>query len=85
MAAEAAAVLAAFNATLTRIGFAANALAAMNQNQVNSTASLIGMCKDDVEQLMKVMRGYCVPCTQTVPKCNHLHCYMQLYMKCTKM
>jgi hypothetical protein len=57
MAAEAAAVLAAFNATLTRIGFAANALAAMNQNQVNSTASLIGMCKDDVEQLMKIMRG----------------------------
>jgi len=57
MAVEAAAVLAAFNATLTRIGFAANALAAMNQNQVNSTASLIGMHKDNVEQLMKIVRG----------------------------
>jgi hypothetical protein len=57
MAVEAAAALAAFNATLTRIGFTANALAAMNQNQVNSTASLIGMHKDDVEQLMKILRG----------------------------
>jgi hypothetical protein len=57
MAAEAAAALAAFNATLTRIGFAADALAAMNQNQVMSTSSLIGMHKEDVEQLMKIVRG----------------------------
>jgi hypothetical protein len=29
----------------------------MNQNQVNSTASLISMHKDDIEQLMKIVRG----------------------------
>jgi len=38
-----AAVLAAFNAALTRIGFVADALAAMNINQIVSTASLIGL------------------------------------------
>jgi hypothetical protein len=57
MAAVAAAALATFNAALTRIGFRAEAIGAMNQNQVTSTASLIGMNKDDVEQLMKIIRG----------------------------
>jgi len=57
MAAEAAAALAAFNAALNRIGFSPEAVVAMNQNQVSSTASLIGMQKEDVEQLMKVICG----------------------------
>jgi len=48
---------AAFGAALTRIGIAANATAAIQQNQVITTASLIGMTKEDVEQLMKIVRG----------------------------
>jgi hypothetical protein len=48
---------AAFGAALTRIGFSANATAAIQQNQVITTASLIGMTKEDVEQLMKIVRG----------------------------
>ncbi len=55
--AAAAAALAGFNAALTRIGFANEAIASMNQNQIVSTTSLIGMEKDDVEQLMKIIRG----------------------------
>jgi hypothetical protein len=57
MTAVAAAALATFNVALTRIGFMAEAIGAMNQNRVTSTASLIGMNKDDVEQLMKIIRG----------------------------
>jgi hypothetical protein len=48
---------AAFNQALTRIGFAAEPIAAINQNQITTTASLIGMDKDDIEQLMKIVRG----------------------------
>ncbi len=48
---------AAFNQALTRIGFAAESIAAINQNQITTTASLIGMDKDDIEQLMKIIRG----------------------------
>jgi hypothetical protein len=48
---------AAFNQALTRIGFAADSIAAINQNQITTTASLIGMDKDDIEQLMKIIRG----------------------------
>jgi hypothetical protein len=48
---------AAFGAALMRIGFAANATAAIQQNQVVTTASLIGMTKEDVEQLMKIVCG----------------------------
>ena len=47
----------AFNQALTHIGFAADSIAAINQNQITTTASLIGMDKDDVEQLMKIIRG----------------------------
>jgi hypothetical protein len=53
----AAAAGAAFNATLTRLGFAVDAIASINQNQVTSTVSLIGMEKDDVEVLMKIVWG----------------------------
>jgi hypothetical protein len=53
----AAVALAGFNAALTRIGFLAEAIASVNQNQVTSTMSLIGISKDDVEQLMKIVRG----------------------------
>jgi hypothetical protein len=45
----------AFNATLTRIGFNNDAIAAINLNQIMMSESLIGMTKDDVEQLMKVI------------------------------
>jgi hypothetical protein len=45
----------AFNATLTRIGFNNDAIAAINLNQIMTSESLIGMTKDDVEQLMKVI------------------------------
>jgi hypothetical protein len=55
--AAAAAALAGFNAAQTRIGFANEAIASINQNQVVSAASLIGMEKDDVEQSMKIIRG----------------------------
>jgi len=55
--AAAAAVLAGFNAALTRIGFSAEVIASVNQNQVTSTMSLIGMSKEDVKQLMKIVRG----------------------------
>ncbi len=55
--AAAAAALTGFNSALTRIGFTNEAIASINQNQVVSTASLIGMEKDDVEQLMKIIRG----------------------------
>jgi hypothetical protein len=48
-----AAARAAFNATLSRLGFMGGAIASINQNQVTSTASLIGTEKDDVEQLMR--------------------------------
>ncbi len=55
--AAAAAVLMGFNSALARIGFTNEAIASINQNQVVSTASLIGMEKDNVEQLMKIIRG----------------------------
>jgi hypothetical protein len=48
---------AAFGAALIRIGFAADAVAAIQQNQVTTTTSLIGMTKEDVEELMKIVRG----------------------------
>jgi hypothetical protein len=48
---------AALTAALARIGFAADAIVAIQQNQVTMTASLIGMTKEDVEQLMKIVRG----------------------------
>jgi hypothetical protein len=54
-AAIAAAVRAAFNAALTRMGFVAEAIASITQNQVTTTTSLIGMEKYDVEQLMKIV------------------------------
>ena len=50
-----AAVAAAFNAALTRMDFAADAIVSVKQNQVTTTASLIGMEKDNVEQLMKIV------------------------------
>jgi hypothetical protein len=50
-----AAVAAAFNAALTRMDFAADAIVSVKRNQVTTTASLIGMEKDDVEQLMKIV------------------------------
>jgi hypothetical protein len=48
---------AAFNTTLIRIGFSQDAVASINQNQVKVSENLIGMSKDDVEQLMKIIRG----------------------------
>jgi hypothetical protein len=47
----------AFNAALIRIGFSQDAVASINQNQVKVSENLIGMSKDDVEQLMKIIRG----------------------------
>jgi Holliday junction resolvase len=47
----------AFNAALTRIGFDADAVAAINANQITTSESLIGVTKEDVEQLMKIVRG----------------------------
>ena len=48
---------AAFNQALTCIGFVADSITAINQNQITITASLIGMDKYDIEQLMKIIRG----------------------------
>ncbi len=48
---------AAFTAALMRIGFAADATVAIQQNQVMTMNSLIGMTKGDIEQLMKIVRG----------------------------
>lgn len=54
MVATVAAALAAFNTKLARIGFAAHAIASINQNQVNTIASLIEMEKEDVRHKMKL-------------------------------
>jgi len=52
-----AAAPAAFNAALIRIGFSQEAVASINQNQVMVSENLIGMTKDNVEQLVKIVRG----------------------------
>jgi hypothetical protein len=52
-----AAAPAAFNAALIQIGFSQEAVASINQNQVTVSENLIGMTKDNVEQLVKIVRG----------------------------
>jgi hypothetical protein len=52
-----AAAPAAFNAALIRIGFSQEAVPLINQNQVTVSENLIGMTKDNVVQLMKIVRG----------------------------
>jgi hypothetical protein len=52
-----AAQAAQFNAALARIGFSQEAITALNQNQITLSSTLIGMDNNDVDQLMKVLRG----------------------------
>ncbi len=52
-----AAQAAQFNAALARIGFSQEAITALNQNQITLSSTLIGMDNNDVDQLMRVLRG----------------------------
>jgi hypothetical protein len=70
----AAAAGAAFNAILTRLGFAGDAIASINQTQVTSTASLIGMEKDDVEHY-----EYCPWRTGRTDDCCAIHGTEEVY------
>ena len=46
----------AFQAALIRIGFSQAAVAAMNNNGLNSTIDLIGINDKDTAQILKIIR-----------------------------
>ena len=52
-----AAQAAQFIAALARIVFSQEAIAALNQNQITLSSTLIGMDNNDVDQLMRVLHG----------------------------
>jgi isopentenyl diphosphate isomerase/L-lactate dehydrogenase-like FMN-dependent dehydrogenase len=47
----------AFQAALTRIGFAAPAVAALNANGIQGVRDLINLTSKDIEQILKIVRA----------------------------